>query len=412
MARATPLTVAAVRSKPPGRYGDGDGLYLFVRAPDSAFWVFRYTAGGRMRELGLGRARGRNAVTLAEAREKAGALYRTVREGRDPLAEREASARAVAARSRTFAEAAETYIAAHAPGWKNAKHVAQWRATLADYAFPFMGALPVADVTTAHVLAALSPIWSLKPETASRVRGRIEAILDAESAVGNRPAENPARWRGHLQRLLPARSRVAPVEHHAALPWGELPAFMLRLGVADGMGARALELAILTAARTGEVIGARWGEIEMQARTWTVPAARMKAGREHRVPLAEPALALLRRLATVREGDDPAGFVFPGANAGRGLSNMALTMTLRRMKRGDLTAHGFRSTFRDWAAERSGFPGEVAEAALAHVVGDKVEAAYRRGDLFEKRRRLMEAWGAFATRPAGGAVVNLARAHA
>ncbi len=404
---AKPLTAVEVSKKPPGRYGDGDGLYLLVKKPEAAFWVFRYQTAGRMREAGLGRARGRNAVTLAEARKAATELRAVVRAGRDPLAEREAAAKAEAVRSRTFAEAAEAYIAAHEAGWRNAKHAAQWRTTIAAYALPHLGKRSVGDVATEHVLAALSPIWREKPETASRVRGRIEAILDAEAAQGNRTGENPARWRGHLDKLLPSRRKVAPTQHHAALPWAELPGFMLRLSMADGMGARALEFAILTAARTGEVLGARWCEIDLGAKVWIVPPSRMKAGREHRVPLSEPVLALLRRLETIREGGEPAAFVFPGGASGRCLSNMAMTMVLRRLKRPDLTAHGFRSTFRDWTAEQSDFPGEVAEAALAHVVGDRVEAAYRRGDLFEKRRKLMEAWGAFATRPTSNAAFEM-----
>lgn len=410
--RPEPLTAVQVRNKPPGRYCDGDGLYLLVKKPDSAFWVFRYTVAGRMREAGLGRARGRNAVSLAEARGRAAEMRGEVRHGRDPLAEREREARQQALRARTFAEAAEAFMAAREPGWRNSKHAAQWRSTLKTYAWPHLGSMPVADVTTEHVLAVLSPIWTAKAETAARVRGRIEQVLDAEAAMGNRSRDNPARWRGHLDKILPSRSKVAPVQHHAALPWAELPAFMLRLSVADGMGARALEFAILTAARTGEVLGARWVEIDLAARVWTVPAARMKGGREHRVPLCEPALALLRRMGTVREDDAPEAVVFPGGASGRPLSNMAMTMALRRMKRADLTAHGFRSTFRDWAAERSGFSGEAAEAALAHAVRDKTEAAYRRGDLFEKRRALMEAWGAFATRPASATVVRLPRATA
>ncbi len=407
-----PLTAVDVRSKPPGRHGDGGGLYLLAKGPDSAFWLFRYKVAGKMREAGLGRARGRGATPLAEARERAAAMLRDVRAGRDPLAEREQAARAAAIEARTFAQAAEAFVAAQAASWRNAKHAGQWRATLATYAFPTIGALPVAVVATEHVLAILTPLWQAKAETASRLRGRIEQVLDAERVHGNRSGENPARWRGHLDKLLPARSKVAPVEHHAALPWPDLPAFMRRLGVADGMGARALELAILTAARSGEVLGARWGEIDMEARTWTVPAARMKVGREHRVPLAEPTLALLHRLATLREDADPSGFLFPGAAPGKPLSNMTMTAVLRRMKRADVVPHGFRSTFRDWAAETTGFPSEVVEMALAHAVGDKVEAAYRRGDLFEKRRQLMAAWASYATGPAEGAIPIRSFRHA
>ncbi len=288
-------------------------------------------------------------------------------------------------------EVAEDYIAAHAAGWANPKHRAQWGTTLATYAYPLIGNLPVAEVSTDKVLSVLQPIWHTKAETAVRLRGRIESVLTAATVKGLRLWENPARWRGHLAELLPTRSKVAPVEHHAALPFVELPAFFLRLQAADGLGARALEMAILTAARTGEVLGATWSEIDLDTALWTIPAPRMKAKREHRVPLSALAVALLRKLAAIREGE----FVFAGQRISNTLSNMALLMALRRMKRGDLTAHGFRSTFRDWAAETTAFPSEVVEMALAHAVGDKVEAAYRRGDLFEKRRKLMEDWGAY-----------------
>jgi len=424
--RAAGLDVLKVKNNPPGRYGDGDGLYLLVRNEESAFWLFRYTRAGKLREMGLGRARGRNAVPLSAARRKAAELHAKVKDGLDPLNERaakeaadEAEAKAEARRAITFKEVAEEYMRNNGPGWSNAKHRGQWAATLASYAYPLLGALPVADVTTEHVLAALQPIWQTKPETAVRLRGRIEAVLTAASVKGLRTGENPARWRGHLAQLLPARSKVAPVEHHAALPFDELPAFYLRLQAADGLGARALELAILTAARTGEVLGATWaefdldwrevrgqdGKVQMAGRMWTIPAARMKAGREHRVPLSAPALALLHKLATIRQGEH----VFPGVREGKSLSNMALLMALRRMKRGDLTAHGFRSTFRDWAAETTSTPGDVVEMALAHAIGSAVEAAYRRGDLFEKRRKLMEAWGRYCTAPAAS-VVQMPRA--
>ena len=396
--RASGLTAAKVKAAEPGRYGDGDGLYLFVRSPETAYWVFRYTRAGKMREMGLGRARGRNAVSLAEARDKGGQLHKLVRDGRDPLADRDANAAAekvqaaeAVRRAVTFQEVAEDYLAANGAGWRNPKHRAQWSSTLATYAYPTLGSLPVAAVTTQHVLDALKPIWTTKPETAARVRGRIETVLTAATVKGLRNGENPARWKGHLAELLPARGKVAPVVHHAALPWKEMPAFFLRLQAADGLGARALELAILTAARTNEVLGARWAEVDLAAAVWTVPSDRMKAGREHRVALSTTAVQLLRKLATIRQGE----FVFAGQIATKPLSNMALLMALRRMKRGDLTAHGMRSTFRDWVSEATDYQGELAEAALAHVVGDKTEAAYRRGDLFEKRRLLMQAWSTF-----------------
>ncbi len=407
--RAAGLTAARVRTAAPGRYGDGNGLYLLVRSPEARFWLFRYTRAGRMREMGLGRAGSDpGAVTLAEARSRAGELHKRVRAGVDPLDAKHAETAASRARAQqeavraiTFRSVAEQFIASHEAGWRNPKHRAQWGATLAAYAYPHMGDLPVAEVTTAHVMAALDTIWRTKAETASRVRGRVEAVLDYARARGWRDGANPATWRGHLSELLPSRAKIAPVEHHAALPWPDTAAFMATLRGQSGVGARALEFAILTAARTGEVLGARWTEIDMQAAVWTVPAARMKAGREHRVPLAPAALSVLREVAVLRTTDKPDAFVFPGGMAARPLSNMAMAMTLRRMGRGDLTAHGFRSTFRDWTAERTDYQREVAEAALAHTLDDKVEAAYRRGDLFEKRRRLMADWAAFCGRPAG-----------
>jgi integrase len=386
---------------------DGNGLRLFVRGTGARFWIFRYTLSGRTREMGLGRAGAEpGAVPLSEARQKAGELHRLVRSGTDPLAQRDADRAAAKAaaqeavvRRTTFREAAERFIAANKAGWRNAKHRAQWGSTLATYAYPHMGDLPVSDVSTEHVLAALHPIWTTKPETAARVRGRIEAVLDYARAVGLRTGDNPARWRGHLSNTLPARSEVAPVEHHAALPWGDVGQFMATLQGQPGMGARALAFAILTAARSGEVLCARWSEFDMDAAIWTVPPARMKAKREHRVPLTPAALAILADVARLRLTDAPDAFVFPGTVPGKGLSNMTMTAVLRRMKRGDLTVHGFRSSFRDWAAELTSYPGELSEAALAHVVGDKVEAAYRRGDLFDKRRDMMAAWATFCARP-------------
>jgi integrase len=288
----------------------------------------------------------------------------------------------------TFRQCAEAYIKAQATGWKNPKHAAQWPSTLGAYVYPIFGALAVQAVDVGLVMKALEPIWTEKPETASRVRGRIEAVLDWATASKYRKGENPARWKGHLENLLPKKSKVRRVEHHAALPYAELGAFMADLRQREGTAARALEFAILTAARTGEVIGATWDEVDFEARLWTIPGDRMKAGREHRVPLGEAALSILRPLYEVRTGDR----VFP-------ISNMAMLMLLRRMGQADLTAHGFRSTFSDWCAEQTSFPSEVREMALAHVVGDKVEAAYRRGDLFEKRRQLSEAWAAFCDSP-------------
>jgi integrase len=421
--RAEKLTAAGVRNAKPGRYGDGNGLYLFVRSVDARFWVFRYTPrGGKMREMGLGRAGDdRAAVSLASARDKAAELHKLVRAGIDPLAKREAdeaaakaAAQDAAARAHTFRQAAKKFIEAHEAGWKNEKHQDQWRNTLATYAYTHMGDIPVADVSTTHVLAVLEPIWRTKPETATRVRGRIEKVLDYAKAMGWRSGENPAAWKGHLALTLPARSKVAKVQHHAALPWPEIAAFMVQLREQAGTSARALEFAILTAARSGEVLGARWNELDMAAKLWTVPAERMKAGREHRVPLSTAALAVLKEMSALRIDEAPAAFVFPGGKGSRPLSNMALSMTLRRMKHGDITPHGFRSCFRDWAGEATNTPREVAEAALAHTLESKTEAAYARGDLFEKRRRLMDAWAAFCAKPPKqrGEVITLAAIRA
>ena len=414
--RVTPLSAAKVRMAGPGRYADGDGLYLFVRRPAGlpnaeatvaaatcpAFWVFRYVLGGHLREMGLGRARGTNTVSLAEARVAASPLWRLVRNGKDPLEQRKAeaqaaraTAQAAQARAITFRAVATFYLDAHEHGWRNAKHRQQWQNTLDTYAMPHMGDLPVAEVGTAQVLASLEPIWREKPETAQRVRGRIEVVLNYATTREWRSGENPARWRGHLANLLPARSKVAPVEHHAALPWGEIGTFMKALQGQDGIAALALRAAILTAARTGEVIGARWSEFNLSEAIWKIPSQRMKAGREHRVPLSSGAMEILRYAAELGADNSADAYVFSGARSGRPLSNMAMTMVLRRMEHGEMTVHGFRSTFRDWCAEATTHGREVAEAALAHAVGDKVEAAYRRGDLFTKRRRLMEDWSAF-----------------
>jgi integrase len=296
-----------------------------------------------------------------------------------------------AAKGMTFAACAAAYVDAHQDTWRNALHRKQWRTTLNDYAGPVFGSLPVQEVDLTLVMKALEPIWRLKPETASRLRGRIEAVLDWATVREYRKGENPARWRGHLDKLLPARAKIQKVQHHPALPYSELADFMEVLRSQDGIAALALEFLILTAARTGEIIGARWDEIDLEDEVWIVPGERMKAGREHRVPLSSTALTVLRRMNETRESD----FVFAGGKKGKPLSNMAMLAVLKRMGRDDVTAHGFRSTFRDWAAEGTNFPREVVEMALAHTIENKVEAAYRRGDLFQKRRQLMEAWAKF-----------------
>jgi integrase len=404
--KATGLSARRVQTqKAPGMFADGGGLYLRV-APlgASKSWVFRYQIAGRRRDMGLGSA---DTFSLAEARQKAAAARRLVVERIDPIEYRkkEAAVRATdAAKTVTFREAAERYILANQAGWRNTKHAKQWSSTLEAYVYPHFGSLPVDAIDVGLVMTALEPIWTLKPETASRVRGRVESVLDWATARGYRQGENPGRWRGHLENLLPRRTKVRRVKHFAALPYAELGSFMVALREQDGIAARALGFAILTAGRTSEVLCAKWDEINLGERLWTVPGERMKTGREHRVPLSGRATEILENMAKIRTSD----CIFPGARDGKPLSNMALLMTLRRMGRGDLTAHGFRSTFSDWCAEQTNFPADVREMALAHAVGDKVEAAYRRGDLFAKRRQLAEAWGRFCNATLGsGGVVRL-----
>ena len=397
MGRLTALKVE--KAKKPGLYADGGGLYLRVTPEGARNWVLRYMLDRRARWMGLGPL---SLYGLADAREKALDARRKRHEGIDPIDARRAERarqRLEAAKAISFKQCAEAYINAHRHGWRNEKHAAQWSATLATYAYPVIGALPVQAVDTDLVLKVLEPIWTAKLETASRVRGRIESILDFAKARGYRDGENPGRLRGHLSNLLAAHSRVRQVEHHAALPYAELPAFLAGLHEQEGVAPRALEFLILTARRTSEVIGARWDEIDLLDKTWTVPAARMKARREHRVPLTARALAILDEMRSARDGNNGDAFVFPGGKAGRSLSNMSLLMLLRRMGRGDLTAHGFRATFKTWASERTSFQNEIVEASLAHTIGGKVEQAYRRGDLFEKRCRLMQQWAAFCSSP-------------
>lgn len=406
MATLNKLTArTAVAAKKPGRYGDGGGLWLDVSPAGNRAWAFRYRLAGRSREMGLGKL---DAVTLAEARDAAADARKLLHAGADPLEQRDAARAAAkaakqAAAVRTFRDVAGLYMRAHEAAWRNAKHRAQWGATLDAYAYPHLGDVPVSAVEKAHVTAALEPIWQAKPETASRLRGRIEAVLDYAAARGWRTGDNPAAWRGNLAHILPRPSKLARVEHHAALPWQDMAAFLATLDGHEGASPLALRFVILTAARTGEAIGATWGEVDLQGAVWTVPGARMKAGQDHRVPMSPTALDVLRCAAKLHPGGTPRAEspVFPGRQPGKGLSNMALLVLLRRMGRGDLTTHGFRSTFRDWAAEATGYPREVCEAALAHTLRDKVEAAYRRGDLFEKRRRLMAEWADYCARPAG-----------
>jgi len=392
--KAAGLTARQVQTKGPGVYADGGGLYLRVTPTLARLWLYRFQVRGRRRDMGLGSA---ELYSLAEARQKALAARKLVAEGTDPIEARRVKrsvASIKAAKEMSFRACAEAYIEAQRRGWRNPKHAAQWPATLAAYVYPVFGPLPVRAVDVGLVMKALEPIWTEKPETASRVRGRIESVLDWATARGHRQGENPARWRHHLENLLPPRSQIRRVEHHTALPYAEVGDFIAELRQQPGPAARALEFTILTAGRTSEVIGARWSEINIAEELWTVPAERMKAGREHRVPLSQPALAIVEDMTAIRVGDH----VFPGSKTERPISNMAMLMLLRRMGRGHLTVHGFRSAFRDWAAERTDFPSEVAEMALAHTVSDKVEAAYRRGDMFEKRREIMTAWANFIDR--------------
>ena len=400
MERLTALRVEKLKSEgspKPGMYADGGGLYLRVTPEGARNWVLRYMIDRRPRWMGLGPL---SLYGLADARSKALDARRQRHEGIDPIEARRAARarqRFEAAKAITFKQCAEAYIKAHGAAWKNEKHAAQWPSTLEIYAYKVIGKLPVQAVDTGLVLKVLEPIWMEKPDTSSRLRGRLESILDFAKVRGYREGENPARWRGHLDKLLPAPSKVREVEHHAALPYAKLPAFLIALREQEGIAAEALEFLILTAARTGEVVGARWSEIDFLDKVWVVPAPRMKAHREHRVPLSPRALAILREMQELRSDDKLDSFVFPGRKPGLALSNMAFLMLLRRMERGDLTAHGFRATFKTWTSERTSFQNEIAEAALAHFIGNKVEQAYRRGDLFEKRRRLMQQWATFCT---------------
>jgi integrase len=346
--------------------------------------------------MGLGSL---DTVTLADAREKATECRRLRERGIDPIDARDAqraSASVERAKTLTFDQCAQQYIAAHRAGWRSPKHLSQWKTTLANYVLPVFGNLPVASIDVGLVTKVLQPIWPTKTETANRVRGRIEAVLDWAAARGFRDAENPARWKGRLENLFPRRSKVRAVQHHAALPYVVISDFMRGLRERDAVAARALEFAVLTAARTGDVLGAQWSEIDFKTKVWTIPGSRMKGGREHRVPLSDAAVAVLHRMLAVREKD----YVFPGDRRAT-LSNMVLPKLLQRIGGDDLTVHGFRSTFRDWAAERTNFSNEVIEMALAHAIGSKVEAAYRRGDLFEKRRKLMDAWAAYCEQSTG-----------
>jgi integrase len=403
------LTQPDINNAEKGIYADGGGLYLHVNPRGAKSWIFRYMKNGRAREMGLGSL---HTIGLAEARKRAAERRRELLDGIDPLQVREQKrhqAKLEAARAITFEQCAERYIGANRAAWKNPVHAKQWPSTLKTYVYPVFGSLPVRAVDVGLVMQALEPIWTAKPETASRVRGRIETVLDYAKARGWREGENPACWRGHLDKLLPKPSKAKRAvreatgrqEHHAALPYAEIAAFFADLRKQPGIAARALEFLILTGTRTNEVLGARWEEFDLADKVWTIAAARMKSGKEHRVPLSDTALAILTKLGEHQQGK----FVFTGGIAGRPLSNMAMLQLVKKRMKREITPHGFRSSFRDWAAERTGFPAEVAEMALAHTVADAVERAYRRGDLFQKRRQMMDAWAKFCASPPAGTIV-------
>ena len=388
------LSDVAVRAKKrPGYSADGGNLYLRVATGGSKGWIFRFSMAGRTRDVGLGAY---PTVSLVKAREEAERCRRMVSSGIDPIQARKEereTARIKAAKALTFEQCAKSFIASHELGWRSSKTGALWRSWLSAYVFPIMGGLPVQAIDTALVLKVLESIWGEKPTTAGRLRAMIESVLNFAKARGYRAGENPAQWRGHLDHLLPASSKVRRVQHHPALPYAEMPLFMERLRARDGISPRALEFMILTASRTGEAMGARWEEMDLDARLWIIPSERMKSAREHRVPLSPRAVAIVKEMAEIQLNE----FVFPGAKQGRPLSNMGARTLVRALHEG-ITRHGFRSTFRDWAAETTSFANHVVEMALAHSVAGAVEAAYRRGDLIEKRRKLMEAWAAHCGR--------------
>lgn len=403
MARQTSkLSALKIQSlKKPGLYSDGAGLYLRVSESQTKSWIFRYKLNKRQREMGLGSYPLRS---LSEAREKATEARRLLLDKIDPIdariSEKQKLARDIS-KSMSFDECAKAYIEQHKASWTNAKHAAQWESTLSKRVSPVIGKLAVRDVDTSLVLKVLEPIWSEIPESAGRIRNRIETILDWATVREFRQGDNPARWKGHLDKLLPKTSKIKPVRHFAALPFKDMPDFINSLRKEAGLAPKALELLILTAVRSGEIRGARWEEVDFKERVWTIPAARMKAKREHRVPLSVPALRILEEL---RSDSTQSGLIFEGRATGSTLSDMTLTAVMRRMDL-NFTVHGFRSSFRDWAGERTAFPREIAEQALAHVTKDKVEAAYRRGDYFEKRAKLMDAWAEYVQSPASTNVV-------
>ncbi|WP_269619218.1 tyrosine-type recombinase/integrase [Zhongshania sp. BJYM1] len=391
----------------PGTYGDGEGLYLQVAKAGTKSWIYRYQINGRRRFKGLG---GFPAISLSEARKERNRLRLKVKAGIDPLDEKadnvakaSAERKAEAARKMTFRNCAETYIDDMSPHWKNRKHEQQWRNTLKTYAYPVIGDKPAADIELDDVLAILQPIWLEKTETATRVRNRIELVIDWANVRKYGSGNNPARWKGNLDKVLPKPSKLKKVKHHNALPYDEAAVFMAALKKQPGSAAKVLQLVILTATRTSEAIEATWSEFDLKKAVWTIPAERMKGEKEQRIPLSKPALSILHEMKNGITGDI---YVFPGQKVGRPLSNMAMIKVLHRMERKDITVHGFRSTFRDWVAEQTNFPRRVAEMALAHKLKDGAEAAYQRGDLIKKRTDLMDAWAAYCV-PVNGNVIKL-----
>ena len=396
------------RAKEPGLYADGGGLYLRVAEGGSKQWVYRYTTNGHNRDMGLGPLR---LLTLAEARERARAAGKLRLDNIDPIAHKRAqrgAALVAAAGAMTFKQCAEGYIRDNEKKWTHPKHRKDWERTLVRFVFPTLGNLPVASIDTPLVLQVIKPIWEKRPETASRVRGRIEAVLGWATVHHYRTGDNPARWRQHLEHALPSRQEIDPVEHHPAMPYTQVAGFVQALRKDTSVAARALELLTLTGTRLSETLDATWREIDLDACTWTIAAARMKTGKDHTVPLSTAAIAVLKAMHAVRQSD----FVFPGFKRGQPIRGDALRKLIKRLAGDDVTVHGMRSAFRDWAAERTNFPREVAEMVLAHAIPDAVEAAYRRGDLFEKRRRLMDAWAAFCEarpQPKGATVTPMRR---
>lgn len=391
--RLTALTINALAKV--GNYPDGDNLYLRVRHDGSKSWAFRYKLAGKQHWMSLGPLRD---VPLAEAREAARKMRNQLRDGISPLEQRrERQALATNAEGRTFDAVAKLYIDAHKAGWKNEKHGDQWTNTLKTYASPVIGNMAVGSIGLDEVLRILRPIWKEKSETASRLRGRIEAVLDYAGVHGWRKGDNPARWTGYLDQVLPGKTKVRAVVHHAAVAWADMPAVWEKLGAASSTSALCLRFLILTASRSGEARGARWNEIDLTAKVWTIPATRMKAKAEHRVPLSDAAMAILETMKPLQTKPD--GLVFEGGKKGKPLSDVAVSKALTGAAEG-FTVHGFRSTFRDWAAESTNFPREVAETALAHTNKNKVEAAYARTDHLEQRRKLMEAWARHCSSPA------------